>query len=221
MVRQRRYEAQLEFADFSAGDQTVFRGIAAFQFDAIPQVEFGVRLGLGDVDGSLGLLGGSGLTDTDVWAKLHLGARGRKAVEYTVGALLTLPTGDEDEGLGFDALRSKLFGAARWTQPWGTISAHVGVRFNEDGRIGSFSVPGEIAPAAGVGVVYPLDDDLVLVGEAVFEGERFDGFDADARLLGGVNWRLGGRGGFRFALAAGVADGAPDLQLLAGYAADF
>ncbi len=81
--------------------------------------------------------------------------------------------------------------------------------------------PGKTAPAAGVAVVHPLGDDMVLVGEAWFEGERFEGSDADTRLLGGVNWNLGVVGALRFALAGGLSDGAPDLQLLAGYAVHF
>ena len=45
--------------------------------------------------------------------------------------------------------------------------------------------------------------------------------DSDTRLLGGINWRLANRGMFRGAVALGLDDGAPDFQLLLGYAHEF
>ena len=53
-----------------------------------------------------------------------------------------------------------------------------------------------------------------------YENERFEGFDPSASLLGGVNMTLK-EGSIRGALALGLQDGSPDLELTVGYAFPF
>lgn len=221
MVDRYRWEATLELSDSSAGDLRVSRALAAFQLGDLPRVEFGARMGLAGLDGARGVPDAAGPTDLDLWAKLFVGPRWSPHAEFSVGTLVTLPTGDEATGTSFDALRSKLFGSMRYHLPRFTLSAHAGLRFNEDSDLGRFGLDGRTAPALGVGILAPLRDTLTVVGEAVYEGERFDGGEADARLLAGVNWRPLPYGVVRIALAGGLTDGAPDSQLLLGFSIDF
>ena len=80
---------------------------------------------------------------------------------------------------------------------------------------------GELSVNTGIGVIVPVSDRLSVVGEIGLESERFDGGEADSRILGGVNWRVGNQATLRGAVAFGLDDGAPDTQLLAGYAYHF
>jgi hypothetical protein len=214
-------EAQLEVSDLPQGDLMVLRAVGAAQFESIPQVEFGARVGYADLDPASGSGGGSGATDLDLWAKLQVGPKWMRQGELAFGGLVTLPTGDEATGQSFDALRSKLFAAMRWRFESVVLAASVGVRFNESGTLGDTVLDGQTAGSASIAVIAPLGERVALVGEAVYEGERFAGSDPDARLLGGVNWNLARMGMLRFAVAMGLADGAPDSQILAAYAFSF
>jgi hypothetical protein len=221
MVDRVRFESRLEVADTDAGDLMVSRALAAIQFASLPRVEFGARLGIAGLDRPDGFADESGLTDLDAWAKLYVGPRWMDHADFSVGAVATLPTGKEGTGEGFDAFRSKLFGAMRYRFESLTFSAHAGLRFNEDGEVGDVVLEGKTAGVLGAAVLYPATANLMLVGEALWEGERFDGGDADARLLAGVNWKVLPHGVVRLAVAGGVADGAPDTWFLAGYSIDF
>jgi hypothetical protein len=213
-------EGQLELAFCECSDQYISRAIFALQLDAMPRVEFGGRFGMGGASfpdsRDLG-----GTTDLDLWTKLYIGPRLSPRLEFTAGALLTIGTGDEESGLGWGGLRSKLFGAARYSFPDFVLTANAGIRINEDTRVNGFALDGEVAPSLGFGMLYPVNDSLMVVGEATYEGERFDGWEEDARILAGVNWKLLPHGVLRLAVSGGLTDGAPDSQLLAGYSFDF
>ncbi|MCP3980878.1 MAG: hypothetical protein GY716_16370 [bacterium] len=218
-----RWEVQLELADLGDDrDVRVSRAIAAFAIDQLPGVELGARLGYGAVDNPDGLADESGITDLDLWGKLRVATAENNRREYAVGAIVTLPTGDQDPGFGYDGLRSKIFMAGRWFVGSVGLTANLGVRFNEDGETES-GVPlsGEIAPAVGIGMTLPVWRNVALLFEGTYEGERFESFDPDARVLVGMNWKPFDAGTFRLGFAAGVDDGAPDGQILVGYAFDF
>lgn len=220
VVARYRAEAQLELDDLDAGDLLVLRGVGAAQFASIPNVEFGARLGYADLDASAAG-GGSGATDLDLWAKLRVGPSLLPNAEFAFGGLVTLPTGDEANGQSFDALRSKVFAALRHRFERWILAAHVGLRFNEDGDVGGIRLDGRTAGSASFAVIAPIGERLAVVGEAAFEGKRFDGGESEARLLAGVNWKPLRLGALRLAIAAGLADGAPDSQIVAAYAFDF
>ena len=109
----------------------------------------------------------------------------------------------------------------RRSLPFGVLSAHAGIRLNENGEIAGVRQEGELAPAAGVALIAPVSGDVVLFVEAVVEGKRFVGAELDARLLGGINWRLLELLTLRGGIGLGLADGAPDTQLLVGFSMDF
>jgi len=212
------WEGQIVFFDGPDPlDSTVAMVVAAIQ----PRqgLEFGGRVGFGNTDAPASLPDGSGATDLDLWGKWHLGSTTQS--DFTVGLLLTIPTGDDTAGLGNDSFGAAIFGALRHGLNNAIFTAHAGLRFNEDGMILGIPLDGTTSGIVGVGIIVPLADRLSVVGEANVESERFEQLDSDFRLVGGVNWRTSNRGTLRGALTLGITDGAPDAQLILGYAAIF
>jgi hypothetical protein len=132
-----------------------------------------------------------------------------------------MPTGNQDHGQSFDALRSKLFFAMRYTFSSFVLSANVGVRVNEDGELYGIPLEGQTAGSLGVAAIAPIGTKFAVVGELTYEGARFDGGEADSRLLAGLNWKALPWGVVRFAIGGGLTDGAPDAQFVAGWSFDF
>ena len=217
LVDRQWWEGQLEFADFDQVDMILVRAVVAFQ--PWDRVEVGGTVGFGNTDTPASFPDGSGATDLDVWGKYHFGTWGR--AEWAGGGVVTIPTGDDNVGLGTDSFAISGFGAFRIPIRAGVISAHFGLRFNGDGQILGSDLEGKLSPQLGVAILSPISDRISVIGEARLEGERFDGGDEDVRVLGGMDWRVGNRGRVRGAIAFGLTDGAPDGQLLIGYAATF
>ena len=213
------WEVQVEFADGDIVDATIVRGIVAIR--ARPNLEIGGRVGFGNTDTPAPFPDGSGATDLDAWAKYYLGSSSSNT-EFAVGGIVTIPTGDDTAGLGFDSFGLGAFGSVRHRLERAIITGHAGLRLNGDGMfLGSPGVDGKTSVHLGGGVIVPLSDQVTAVGELYYEGERFDGAESDVRILGGINWRVNQRGMVRFAVALGLEDGAPDAQLLGGYAFRF
>jgi hypothetical protein len=175
------------------------------------------QVGTADADA----VDGSGATDLDLWGKYHLG--GSETMEWAVGGMLTVPTGDETAGLGNDAFGASGFGSMRYRMKRMILAGQAGLRFNGDGKNATDvnEREGETSPMVGAGLIFPFSDQLAGVAEARYEDGHLEGDDADTRALGGINWRAGGRGMLRAAIAFGLSDGAPDSELLVGYAAQF
>ena len=216
LVSRQWWEGQAEFQDGDGFDAKILRGVAAFQPWA--QVEFGGRVGFGDSSSGV-FPDGSGATDLDLWAKYHFGSGGK--TEFAAGGIATVPTGDDAVGLGFDAFSFGAFGSLRHHGDRFMLAGNIGVNVNGNGRIFGVDINGETSFTAGAGILVPGNDRLTFVGEVRLETERFDGFDSNTRLLGGINLSVGEGQVFRAALALGLTDGAPDGQLIAGYAATF
>jgi hypothetical protein len=212
------WEGWAEYSERTGLDTFLVRGIAAFQ--PWENVELGATVGFGSSSTEGELLDGSGATDLDLWGKYHFGGGG-DSTEFAAGGVVTVPTGDDTAGLGYDAFSFGVFGAMRHRYERWILSAHAGIRVNGDGQMFGVPLDGELSPMIGVGLFYPHSDEVTFVVEGNFETERFDGIDSDLRLLGGVNWRLSNRGILRSAVAIGLTDGAPDAQLLLGYAVNF
>jgi hypothetical protein len=217
LVDRQWWEGQAEFLDGSGFDARILRGVAAFQ--PWDQIEFGGRVGFGSTSTTT-LPEGSGATDLDLWAKYHFGAGGK--TEFAVGAVATIPTGDDAVGLGYDSFAFGAFGSFRHRSKRFVFTGNLGVNTNGGGQVFGTNLSGETSFIGGFGMLIPTGGRVTFVGEARYESERFDGFDSDSRLLGGVNLGVGKGGGvFRAALAVGLTDGAPDGQLIVGYAATF
>jgi hypothetical protein len=212
------WEGRAEYSAADEFDSLLARGIVALQF--WNDIEVGGSVGFGSTDASDGAPDGSGATDLDGWAKYRFNT-GTKT-DWAAGGVVTVPTGDDTAGLGFDAFALELFGSMRHRLSRMILNGNAGFRVSDDGSTrGLPDQDGEISPVLGFGVLAPLSDKVDAVGELRYEGERFEDFDDDARLLGGVNWRTSARGRLRAAATVGLSDGAPDFQVFAGYAALF
>ncbi len=216
IVHRQWWEGQLEYSDADVVDSMLLRGVVAFQ--PVPSLEVGGRVGFGTTDTSAGYSEGTGATDMDVWGKYYFDTPAG-GTEFAAGAIATIPTGDDTAGLGYDAFSIGGFGSLRYKAKRMTLTGKVGLRVNGDGSyLGSGDIDGETSASAGAGVIWPWNARFGLVGEINYEDGRFDGADADSRFLAGIQWHLGDKALLRSAATFGLSDGAPDFQLLVGYA---
>jgi len=217
------WEGSLDFAGYEHVDVTALMLTAAVK--PVDRLELGGRVGFGSSSADGDAPDGSGATDLDLWGKWYLGAAGGRT-EFVLGGLATVPTGDETAGLGHDAFDFEGFGAMRYRLPEAILCAHAGFRMNGDGHVGEPSPHGDTLDGRtsflfGAGVIFPVSDQVGLVGEANMESERWKDTDSDFRILFGVNWRPLNRGMIRAAISAGLTDAAPDGRLILGYAYTF
>ena len=213
------WEGQVEYADFEQFDLWVLRFVAAFQ--PVNNLEIGGRVGFGDTSSNTpGFPEGNGATDFDLWGKWRFGQSG-SATEFSAGGVLTIPTGDDSIGLGFDAFALEAFGAVRHRMNALVINGRIGLQQNGDGRVAGFDVDGKLSALIGGGVLWATSSRVSLVGEAEMRTERLEGGDPDIQVLGGVNWRPGAHGVVRGAISVGLDDGAPDFRVLGGFAYTF
>ena len=88
--------------------------------------------------------------------------------------MITLPTGEEQPGLGADSLSTKLFYTERRALGWAVLSYHLGVAFHEDGEINGTRLDGQVAPTGGVALIFATSDRLSIIAELGASGEKFD-----------------------------------------------
>lgn len=212
------WEGQLRYTDFSPYDTLEARFVAAFQ--PWKNVELGGDVGFGSTDASGSFPDGTGATDLNVWGK-YLFAGVAQDTDFAAGALVTVPTGDDTSGLGFNAWDLELFGSVRFRTPQVIIGGLFGFGMNGDGEIGGQSFSGKNSFFVAGSVIIPASDRVSFVGEVRMETEHIEGSDEDFRLLAGVDWRAFTRGILRGAAAVGLTDGAPNLQITLGYAWTF
>lgn len=219
VVEDQWWEGWLQYDDSDSFDRTVLFGRAAFQ--PWRNVELGGQFGFGNTDTPGGIPDGSGATDLDFWGKYYWRMDNEKT-ELAAGAVLTIPTGDDTAGLGFDAFALEGFGAIRQRLKVAVITGKVGLRANGDGQIfGVADLMGELSVSLGAGAIIPLSDRFAIIAEIDWENERFQNTDDDGEILGGFSLDVSNRGLVRGALGFGWTDGAPDFQLRIGYAATF
>ena len=221
IVTSQWWEGQIEYDNGGSNfpvDSLIARAEVAFQ--PVRNLEVGGRFGFGKTSADPGFPDGSGATDLDAFAKYVF----PNAVEHTdfdAGVLLTVPTGDDTAGLGFNAFGAQAFGGIRYRLEKVVIGGHVGVRVNENGQFQGVHLEGKASFELAVNIVAPLSETVSIVGEARTETERFDGADSEAEILGGVNWKAFGRGMIRGAVGAGLTDSTPNYRIIVGYAYTF
>jgi len=215
-----RYETDLTAAGTSDSNSYASEFLAAVNFTALPRLEFGGRLGYAGSNFDSGG-GATGLTDLQAWGKFYVGSSLERGTRWATGFVLTFPTGEQATGLSYEALQSKGFGAVRLDVGRVTVSVNAGVQFNEDTTVQGVKLDGRVAGSIGGAALMEFNRELVGVGEVLYEGEPYEGVEADARLLIGVNWKPLEQGFFRLALGFGLTEGAPDGQLILGWAFDF
>ena len=219
-VEGQRYETDLSVGGTSDATSFVSEFLAAVNFTALPRLEFGGRLGYAGTNFDSGS-GATGLTDLEAWGKFNVGSSLKRGTRWAAGFVLRFPTGEQDTGLSYEALQSKAFGAVRFDVGRFTVSANAGLQFNEDATVQGTKLDGRVAGSIGGAALMDFNHQLVGVAELLYEGEPYEGVDADARLLVGVNWKPLDQGMFRLALGFGLTEGAPDGLLILGWAFEF
>ena len=221
LVKSQWWEAQVEYADGSSGvpaNVFQFRGVVAFR--PIKNLEVGGHVGFGTSNASGDLPDGTGATDLDVYGK-WVWPNAAAKTDFTAGVSVTIPTGDDTAGLGFNSFSSQLFGGVRHRMDNVVIGGHLGARFNGDGAFQGADLNGKTSYELGVSTLFPLANQVSIVAELQLETDRFETLDASTQLLAGVNWRAFGRGMLRGAVAAGLTSGAPNYRVLVSYAYTF
>lgn len=144
----------------------------------------------------------SGLNDLTLYGRYRLPLEVDPVV--AVGGEFTLPVGDDDIGQGnFDF---HVFGAMRYDVEGAvTLTAHAGIE-SVDRR------DREAGIRLGGGVIAPMTEELALVAELSLT-TAYDW----AAVLAGVDYELPPGGHLRAALALGLDDAAPDVELLLGF----
>lgn len=220
LVPSQWWEGQIEFADGKNDDPDVFLVRGVFAFHPIKSLEVGGNVGFGRANAPGRIYDGNGATDLDIYGKWVF-ANVASNTDVSAGVLLTVPTGDDTAGLGYNAFASQVFGGVRYRTEPVVIGAHVGIRYNGTGRYQTVGMAGKTSLELAVSALFPLANQVSVVGEAQFESDRFEDRDASTQLLVGVNWRAFRRGTFRGALAGGLTDGAANFRLILGYAYNF
>jgi hypothetical protein len=216
-ITPRQYlEIQLDAAwDGQQPDISTGRLIGAFGFSRFSRLEIGLRAGYAEIRHSASS-SESGMTDLDVWAKFLL--QHSRKWGTAVGALVRLPTGDADRGLGQDSVQTELFLTGSRSFGETVLVGSAGAVFSQDGKVAGQPLEGRTALSAGLGVIAPLSQDVGLVFEAGYDGERLRGLESESLVLAGLDWQVHLRGKLRIALAAGLESSSPDGAFLLGYA---
>ena len=101
-------------------------------------------------------------------------------------------------------------------------------RFNQDSDILNSDLSGRNTSFFGGGYIWEAYENWVLSGEVTAESERYDDSDSpfpigssDFRLTGGVQFLGLAHQFLRGGVSVGLSDGAPDFELILGYAYHF
>jgi hypothetical protein len=194
----------------------------------LPGLELGARLGLLDIDYSRHFFdrdteSHTGLTDLELAAKYRFGTG------VSAGFGFTLPTGDEDAGLGSGKADGSLFLTTRTPFPrrirpgsyrTAALDAtfHLGFRFNDDTRILDHRLDGRTSLLAGLGLFWERHADLVAVAELVAETKRYEEAEWIGEVVVGLAWQVAGNLSVRPSVTVGLSDAAPDWVLQLGFA---
>lgn len=221
LVPSQWWEGQVEYLN-GGGDIPVnaflVRGVVAFH--PVQSLEVGGSVGFGETHASGALPDGNGATDLDAYGKWVF-ADAAANTDFSVGLDLTVPTGDDTAGLGFNSFAAQAFGGVRYRMQNIVVGGHVGVRMNGNGRYQGVPLDGKASFELGASALFLLASQVSIVGEAQLETERFDNIDSAAQILVGINWMAFKRGMFRGAVTGGLTDGAPNYRALLSYAYTF
>ncbi len=194
-------EPVVEFGNFDNGSTV---GAAAYASIWIAEdLEVGGRWGFLTVDPDVGN-GESGLEDIRLYGRYRLPLDGD--IDFALGSELTLPVGAGDVGQSNFDFRA--FGAMRYDVD-GTmvVLANAGIQSLERGP------DRETGITVGGGVILPMTEELAIVSEL----DLWTTIDY-AAISGGLDYELPPGGHLRAALALGLDDAAPDVQIIVGFA---
>ncbi len=212
-------EGRVRLNHFSGGDSVSVGPILAF--NVAHDFELGLAVDFLFIDPD-GAGSESGLSDLTLFGKVRLI---EKPFVVSVGTVFSLPTGDEDDGLGSGEIDMEFFGAIRRSYENVAFTAHAGFRVNQDvdvavGQGGFVSdlngrSEGEVSYLGGAGLLFTSSEHWSYQVEVAFESGRYEGHDSSVRLTPGVSYHAK-RAIYRSGLMIGLSDGAPDWALLGG-----
>lgn len=205
------------FGDSEAEESNVAVLEPVIAFNVAEDFEFGARIGYANRDRDEGG-SESGWTDMDIWGKLLVVT---DPMKVSVGVLIKLPTGDEDDFLGTGETDVEFFGGIRKDLERFSFTGHGAVRVNQDPDYENVDLEGKNSWLLGAGVNFAATKNLALQVEWSFESERLEDAEEDSRIVGGFYYRLGQTVKIRAGAGFGLSDGAPDTQYLAGVALSF
>jgi hypothetical protein len=215
------WEGEIEYSHGSSDFPVdVFLVRAQVAFRPVQSLEVGGDVGFATSHASDNLPDGTGATDLDAYAKWVFSDVAQNT-DMTAGVLLTIPTGDDQSGLGFNAFSSQAFGGVRYRMDSVVIGGHVGFRFNGDGEFQGVHLQGKPSFELAVNAIFPLANRVSIVAESKIETTRWEHGDSATQLLAGVNWQAFGRGWLRAAVAGGLTSGAPDYFVRLSYVYTF
>ena len=232
VVKSQWWEGQLGYMDGSKGmptDAWILRGVVAFR--PVKTLEVGGTFGLGNTNADPGRPDGTGATDLTAYGKWVFVDAVPKT-NFAAGLLVTIPTGDDTVGLGFNSFASQAFGSVSYRlENIVVLGGHVGLCINGDGQYQGVELDAKASFEVGFSALFPLANEVSLVAEVQSQTARFDnnnpspnnliGAEAATSLLGGINWRAFGRGMLRGEVSVGITEGAPDYTALLSYAYTF
>ncbi len=160
---------------------------------------------------------GAGLADPRVFGKYRLL---RSPVELSMGAIVTLPLGDEDKGRGAGSLLYEAFLGLRKRFARVTFIGSAAVLKHEDSEaVGA--AEGNTTARVGIGAIVPFSRIWTLIAEATYEGAPYGNGDDPADVLIGLDWRPTENTAIRGSVDAGLTDSAPDMQATLSAAFNF
>jgi len=216
-------EGRVFFQNYDTGERYGLGGLAAFT--VAQDFEFGMALAGMVADPELGG-SHSGLSDIALYGKARLM---EVPFVFSVGGLMTLPSGNEDKGLGTGEVSLEGFTGFRWYFDSVVLVANAGLRLNQDADVhlanggfpdGPEGSEGKVSGRLGAGFIFLLTERWDFSAEFAYESARYEGLDSDLRLTVGGAYRLG-KAIFRGALTAGLSDGAPDIAFIGAAAFRF
>ncbi|MFQ5669456.1 MAG: hypothetical protein ACE5HD_02925 [Acidobacteriota bacterium] len=215
-------EGQVRRRDLQGNNDT-FEGGPVLAFSPVDRLEVGGRVNL--IDADFGPRSKNGVGDTTVWGKWQIV---HNPIQFTVGAELFLPTGDEDDNLGTGEVDAALFAAVRKNLAHAAATGFLGVRSNSDTSVGGNLGPsflrdrdGKPSVFLGGGILVPASRHFGLSGELTVETERFEKGDSSVEATAGGYWFIAEHVTLRAGLGIGLDDGAPDWEGIFGLAWHF
>ncbi len=193
---------------------------ADFAFELLKNLELGGSIELISRDFDNEAIGSeSGPGDLFAWGKYQFYRSGNKA--FNAGAFLSLPTGDDDKGLGTGNVEPGVFVSGGLHSGAGALfQGYLGLRQNGDfdgpGDPEGDSDEGQTSVLLGIGAATDVNPDLVAFASFDFESERYDDGEAFSQLSVGARWRLSGPWKLQGLAGLGISDAAPDFYLGAG-----
>ena len=215
-------EGQFRFQDLDGADDSIAFG-PIFAISPIDNLEVGGHFAFTDID--FGKTSESGITDTTVYAKWQFF---RNPVQFSVGAEVNLPTGDEDDLLGTGEFDIAVFGAVRKNLDDVILTGHIGLRSNRDADVGASVLPGgevnrdgKTSIFLGGGAMFPVKKRWAVGGELTVETERYEETDSAVEILASGYWFAQENLTLRAGFGVGLADDSPDFEVVFGLVGHF